>query len=395
MRLAIIPARGGSKRIPRKNLIRLAGIPLVAHSIRHAHDSRHVDQVVVSTDDDAIAEVATAEGAEVVRRPAALSDDRASSESALIHVLDTRHEAGRPDPDLIVFLQCTSPVRADGDIDRAIETLEREGADSALSVCETKRFIWKPGADGPAPVNYDFRARKREQDADPQYQENGSIYLCKPWVLRQQNNRLGGRIVLYEMDYWSSFQIDTPEDLELCEWILRQRRPAAIPWPAELRLVVFDFDGVMTDGRVIVHQNGESVVCSRRDGLGVEALRRAGVPALVLSKETNPVVTARADKLRIPCVQGIDDKAAFLRRYLDEHGIPAPFVAYVGDDVNDIECLRMVGLPVAVQDAHPTARREAALVLNARGGLGAVREFCDLVLEHVVKRGERVDATSR
>src|SRR5688572_19799311 len=106
MRLAIIPARGGSKRIPRKNLIRLGGIPLLAQSIRHAQDSRHVDQVIVSTDDDAIAEVATAEGAEVVRRPAALSDDRASSESALIHVLDTRHEAGRPDPDLIVFLQC-------------------------------------------------------------------------------------------------------------------------------------------------------------------------------------------------------------------------------------------------------------------------------------------------
>lgn len=393
MRLAIIPARGGSKRIPRKNLIRLGGIPLLTHSIRHAQDSRSVDQVIVSTDDDEIASVAIGEGAEVIHRPATLSGDDASSESALIHVLDTRRDAGKSDPDLIVFLQCTSPVRDQGDVDRAIEALERHDADSALSVCETKRFIWKAGADGPAPVNYDFRARKREQDFDPQYQENGSIYLCKPWILRQHNNRLGGRIVLYEMDYWSSFQIDTPEDVELCEWILGKRRPAGGRWPAELGLVVFDFDGVMTDGTVIVHQNGESVVCSRRDGLGVEALRRAGVPALVLSKETNPIVTARADKLKIPCVQGIDDKAAFLRRYLDEHGIPASSVAFVGDDINDIECLKMVGLPVVVQDAHPAARREAALVLNAPGGRGAVREFCDLVLEHIVKRGERVDAT--
>lgn len=152
--------------------------------------------------------------------------------------------------------------------------------------------------------------------------------------------------------------------------------------------VVFDFDGVMTDNRVLVAEDGrESVFCSRADGLGVQRLVRAGVGCLILSTETNPVVSARAAKLGVECVQGLGDaKGEALRGLLRERGIDPAAVAYVGNDVNDVECLRHVGVPVCVADAWPAARRAARFVTARRGGDGAVREVCDLVL---AARGDR------
>jgi N-acylneuraminate cytidylyltransferase len=143
-----------------------------------------------------------------------------------------------------------------------------------------------------------------------------------------------------------------------------------------------DFDGVLTDNRVSVDQDGrESVSCSRADGMGLELLRKAGVPLLVLSKEQNPVVAARCKKLRVRCEQGIEAKLPALLAYCAELGIAPEQVVYVGNDINDLECLRAVGCGVAVADSHPEALRAAALVLAANGGAGAVRELCDLILE--------------
>jgi CMP-N,N'-diacetyllegionaminic acid synthase len=217
--VAIIPARGGSKRIPRKNLLVVGGLPLVGHSIRHARDAS-VDEVYVSTEDPEIAQVAAAFGAEVIQRPAELAGDEATSESSLLHVLDARADRGLADPDLVVFLQPTSPIRRPGDIDRAVGTLTAAGADSLFSACENNRLIWALNRGELRSVNYDYRSRQREQDMAVQYRENGSIYVFRPEILRMHRNRLGGRIAVHEMDYWSSFQIDTPEHVALCEWIL-------------------------------------------------------------------------------------------------------------------------------------------------------------------------------
>ena len=178
---------------------------------------------LVSTDDPEIAAISAAEGADVVTRPPTLASDGATSESALIHVLDARRADGHPDPDLVVFLQCTSPIRRRTDIDDAVGQLEREGADSLMSACENTRFIWAVDAQGPRPLNYDYRNRKRDQELEPQFQENGSIYVVRSALLRETRNRLGGKIAIYKMDVWSSFQVDSPEDLEICDWILRGR----------------------------------------------------------------------------------------------------------------------------------------------------------------------------
>jgi YrbI family 3-deoxy-D-manno-octulosonate 8-phosphate phosphatase len=380
--IAIIPARGGSKRVPGKNLLRVAGEPLIVHSIRHALSSKAVDEVIVSTDDSAIAMVAEGAGAIAIMRPAALASDEATSESALKHALDARVATPGQEPELVVFLQCTSPVRRHDDIDRAISQLRSKNADSLLSASETKRFIWAIRTGKPEPLNYDYKHRKREQDFEKQYQENGSIYIFKPWVLARENNRLGGKIEVFEMDYWSSFQIDTHEDAALCDWILR--RPEYVvqfEWPESLDLIVFDFDGVMTDNTVTVSQDGsEAVTCSRADGLGIDLLRTAGVPIIVLSTERNPVVAARSGKLGLECHHGIGNKSAFLADYIVSHGYRGERVVYVGNDVNDAGCLEQVGIPVVVGDAHPDVARLARIRLTNRGGRGAVRELADLVL---------------
>ena len=213
--LAIIPARGGSKRIPGKNIMSLSGTPLVAISIEHALRSKSVDRVVVSTEDAAIAALSKKHGAEVVKRPKRLAGDKATSESALLHVLDELEKREGYVPDIVVFLQCTSPLRENSDIDNAIKKFYDVSADSLLSVVKFDKYIWQLKAGKVSPLNYDYRKRWREQDFPPQYQENGSIYIFKPRILRALNNRLGGKIAIYEMDSRSFVQIDSQLDIEM------------------------------------------------------------------------------------------------------------------------------------------------------------------------------------
>jgi 3-deoxy-D-manno-octulosonate 8-phosphate phosphatase (KDO 8-P phosphatase) len=149
---------------------------------------------------------------------------------------------------------------------------------------------------------------------------------------------------------------------------------------ASVRLAVFDFDGVFTDNHVWVDDEGrESVRCCRADGLGLRRLREVGVEALVVSMETAPVVGARARKLGVEFIQGIEEKLSLLRKQSEARGIGLEQTAYVGNDINDATCLQAVGLPVVPADAWPEAREHARWVLTRSGGEGCVREFCDAI----------------
>lgn len=148
---------------------------------------------------------------------------------------------------------------------------------------------------------------------------------------------------------------------------------------ARIRFVAFDFDGVFTDNAVYVSQDGiEMVRCWRGDGIGLRKLERLGVAAAIISTETNQVVSVRANKLKIRCVQGVEDKRASLDQMVQELGVTLAETAFVGNDINDLPCLRVVGLPVVVQDAHPDILVHARLTTRLPGGYGAVRELCDL-----------------
>lgn len=146
-----------------------------------------------------------------------------------------------------------------------------------------------------------------------------------------------------------------------------------------IRLVAFDFDGVFTDNAVYVMQDGsEAVRCHRGDGFGLRKLEQAGIKTIIISTETNPVVSARSRKLKIDCLQSCENKRLALESICEKMGISLDQVAYVGNDINDLECLSIVGLPIVVQDAHPDVIGLARFRTEKPGGHGAVREICDM-----------------
>lgn len=154
--------------------------------------------------------------------------------------------------------------------------------------------------------------------------------------------------------------------------------------PAEIDLIVYDFDGVMTDNRVLVLQDGtEAVFANRADGWGIGQLRKAGFRQIILSTETNPVVSARAKKLQIEVLQGSGDKARDLAEYCQSHDINLVKVLYVGNNVNDLDAMRLVGYPVAPADAHPKVLAIAKHVTQARGGEGVIKEISEILLSPI------------
>lgn len=383
--LAIIPARGGSKGIPRKNVLPLLDKPLIAHTIDAALGAGRVDRVVVSTDDAEIAAVARAYGAEVVMRPEALASDVARSEDALLHVLDHLEQAENYAPDLLVFLQCTSPLTSSGDIDGTIAALVDEAADTALSVVPFHYFLWHANAqDGADGVNHDKSFRLMRQQREPEFVETGSVYVMKVPQFREVGFRFFGRTAMHEIpaEHWQ--EIDEPADFRIAEDRMRRLRRDALAaaLPPRVRALVMDFDGVHTDDRVTVSTSGEeAVACSRSDGMGIELLRKAGLAMTVLSKERNAVVAARCAKLQIECTHGVDDKLPLLLAWLEARGIAPAEAIYVGNDVNDLACMGAVGCAVAPADAHPSALAVAHLVLRKDGGRGALRELADMLIE--------------
>jgi len=377
----VIPARGGSQGVPRKNLALVGGRPLVARAVSSALAAPCVDAVVVSTDDEEIAAVARAAGAEAVMRPDALSGDTASSESALLHALDRLEH----DPEVTVMVQCTSPFIDPADLDAAVRRVLDGEADSVFSGLRTHEFQWRAtGTGGVTGVGHDPARRPRRQDRAPHYRETGAFYVMRTSGLREHRHRFFGRIDVQPVPTAHAVEVDEPADLELARAIALI---ADRPEPLDVDAVVTDFDGVHTDDRVYVDQDGrETVAVSRGDGMGVARLREAGVRMLILSSEINPVVAARARKLGVPVLQGQADKATALRKWLADEGLDPARVAYVGNDVNDLGCLALVGWPIAVPDAHRSVLAAARVTLTRPGGEGAVRELCERVL---AARGDR------
>lgn len=214
--IAIIPARGGSKSIPLKNIQLLGDKPLIAWSIEQAKSSKYIKRVFISTDDDRIRNTAIEYGAEIIKRPKQISGDYATSESALIHAVNflEKHEAYKTD--MIVFMQATSPFRPANCIDEAISELIRHNADSLFSACLIEGYIWEHSLihNRLRPLNYDPRKRlMRQKLQNRSYEENGSFYIMKKDLLLSEKCRLSGKIIHYTMPRIFSYQIDTEEDL--------------------------------------------------------------------------------------------------------------------------------------------------------------------------------------
>ncbi|MFJ9342875.1 cytidylyltransferase domain-containing protein [Streptomyces sp. NPDC101733] len=215
---AVIPARGGSKGIPGKNLAEVGGVPLVARAVRACLAAAGVTRVAVSTDDGAIADAARTAGAEVVARPAELGTDRASSESALLHALDALEERHGEAVDVLVFVQCTSPFLTTSEVEETVAAVVRDGADSAFTAVPFHGFLWTADPDTGAGhlargVNHDSAVRQRRQDRRAEYLESGAVYAMRAEGFRRHGHRFFGRTQLVPTAPERVVEIDEPGDL--------------------------------------------------------------------------------------------------------------------------------------------------------------------------------------
>lgn len=386
--VSVIPARGGSKGVARKNLERIGGISLVARTVLTALEAELVERVYVSTDDADIAEAAKLAGADVIIRPTALASDSASSEDALLHACETIEKDLGHQPTVLLFMQATSPFTAAENVDMAVRRVLDGSEDVVFSALETYEFLWRDSSEGVVGANHDQGSRPRRQDREPHFRETGGFYALRWSGFLAARFRFFGRIGIQRVDAVEAMEVDSYADLEIARAV-SNLAPSTEPRQGlgTVLGLVMDFDGVHTDDTAILGEDGsESVRVSRSDGFGLASLREIGIEMLILSQERNTVVSARAVKLGVPCLQATDDKASAVMQWLAQKKLPAERVAYVGNDVNDISAMRVVGWPIAVQEAHPLVLREARVVLNARGGRGALRELADSILN--ARRGE-------
>ncbi|MFC0846563.1 cytidylyltransferase domain-containing protein [Streptomyces noboritoensis] len=375
--LAVIPARGGSKGVPGKNLAAVGGVPLVVRAVRACLAAHHVTDVAVSTDDPAIAAAAAAAGAHVVVRPAAIAGDTATSEAAVLHALE-----GHADTDVVLLVQCTSPFLTHEDVDGVAAAVVVDGADTAVTVAPFHGFVWRESVeDGGEGLGHDKSFRPRRQDRPQDFLETGAAYAMDAEGFRTHRHRFFGHTALVKTDPARVLEIDDPHDLARARALAPLLDPARTPDHADVDAVVLDFDGTQTDDRVLIDSEGRELVAVHRgDGLGVAALRRAGLKLLILSTEQNPVVAARARKLQIPVLHGVDRKDLALKQWCEDAGVDPARVLYAGNDVNDLPCFSLVGWPVAVADAHDSVRAAARAVTATPGGEGAIREIAAWLL---------------
>jgi N-acylneuraminate cytidylyltransferase len=395
--LALIPARGGSKGIPRKNIKELGGHPLIAYSISAGLNSKLVTRTIVSTDDEEIAHQAKEYGAEVpFLRPEAIARDDTRDLPVFLQALSWLQEHEGYQPEVVVHLRPTSPFRPTSLVDQAVQILlDNPLADSVRGVVPSKQNpykMWHIREDGSlAPVldtEFTEPYNMPRQELPPTFWQTGHIDVIRTRTI-QDGSMSGKMIYAYQIDPLFAVDLDGPLDWGQAESQLSELGPAIVmppgaisKIPVKTSLLVLDFDGVMTDDRVYVNQHGEEAVAAHRgDGMGIARLKNAGVEVIILSKETNSVVQARGNKLKIQVYQGVDDKGQELKKIIKDKGLAGAQVVYVGNDVNDLPCFPLVGLAVAVADAHSALKEQAGLILKKKGGHGAVREICDLILD--------------
>ena len=384
MNVAFIPVRGGSKSIPLKNIKPICGKPLVYWTVKAAVDCELIDKVYVATDSPVIKETVESFGfdkVEAIGRSAESASDTASTESAMLEF--AREYAF----DHMVLVQATSPLLTGEDLTGGMKLYGEPGTDGVLSVVRQKRFNWNTDEDGFAtPINYDYQNRPRRQDFDGYLTENGAFYITSRERLLKTKCRLSGRIRAYEMDEATFFEIDEPSDWLIIEQLMKKRQEkqqvAMIP---RIKMLLTDSDGCLTDGGMYYTESGDEIKkFSALDGMGITKLRQAGIVVGIITGEDRELVRRRADKLKLDELHmGISDKLAVVKEICKRRDISLDEVAYIGDDINDVEVIQAVGFGCSVCNGREEVKTVAKYVTKTPGGSGAVREVADLILKRM------------
>ena len=399
--LALIPARGGSKGIPRKNIRSFAGYPLIAWSIAAAKRSSLVTRVIVSTDDEEIAAVAREWGAETpFLRPAELAQDKTTDLPVFEHALKWLEDVEGYRPEIVVQLRPTSPIRPRTMVDDAIRILlEHADADCVRGVVPAAQNpfkMWRFNGEGkPLAQLLEVEGIAEPYNAPRQilpsvYWQTGHIDAIRVSTIVEKQSLTGDVIYPLMIDPKYTVDIDTLPDWAKYEALVYSGLEMVSPgnshraMPETIKMIICDFDGVVTDNLVITDQDGkEAVVASRSDSMHIKKLREMGIEVMILSSEPNPVVMARAKKMGVEAMHGIgmQDKGRVMREVLAQKNVKAENVVYVGNDLNDLPCFEVAGWSVAVADAYPEVIRAADHVLTKTGGHGAIRELCEIILK--------------
>lgn len=386
--IAIVPLRGGSKSIPKKNIKMLADKPMAMWVIDAACESVSIQKVYIATDSFEIVSVLEAymkgrntsiyNKVEFFMRSDETSTDTASTESVLDEIFDT------VETNEFFLIQATSPYIQSEDLDNAYRLYKKEKYDSLLTCVRQKRFIWTDEEMNNQPVNYNYKNRPRRQEFKGYLVENGAFYINKQHLYLESGNRLNGNIGIYEMESESYNEIDDRIDWIIVEKLLLARQSQkAISDFSRIKMLVIDCDGVLTDGTMYYNTEGEMLKAfNTRDGMGIRLLQERNVPCVIMTGEKHSIVTARAKKIGIEEVRlGVQDKLACLKEMIDDKGIMLEEVAYIGDDINDLEAMKAAGVAFCPNDAVKAIQEIADYVLPIMGGKGVVRRVCDLIIE--------------
>ncbi len=373
MRILIIPARSGSKGIPRKNLQCVNGIPLIERAIKTALKS-NIDQIIVSTDDLQIKEIASKHGVLIHNRSLKNSDDLSSTESVVLEVIEDFGSTWDFEVTL-GFYQVTSAFVLPETINICFEYAEQ--GFSAFSAVEFHGFIW--GNDKKwSPIGHPSDFRPRRQDVIQRVKETGAIYTFPLTNFKEKKYRFCSEVMPVLVNPITSLEIDDVEDLKLSNLIASQFENVNLGLSDfNIPKIIFtDFDGCLTNDKVKVNMLGrESVIVNRKDGLAIKRLNKLGIKVVIATTETNNVVQVRAKKMKIECLSGLESKVDAISNYISARNLTWSDVWYVGNDVNDLEAIEKSTLSFCPSDASPEVFMKADVVLSRKGGEGLLAEI--------------------
>lgn len=376
--VAFMPLRANSKSIIDKNVRDIAGRPLFAWSLEQAIASQCFDEIYVATDSPRIRKKVLDEfssSVTVLDRSPETCTDTASTESAML-------EFKQKIPfDVLCLIQATSPLTRAEDFIAAKRKFLEENLDSLLTAVQSKRFYWTTAG---VPINYDPKNRPRRQDFAGCLMENGAFYLTRAKLLEDHGSRLGGRIGIHEMAAETAIEIDEDTDWIIVEQLLLQQKLMPLRESVkQVKVLVLDVDGTLTDGGMYYGPDGEALKkFNTRDAHGLQLLRENGISVCVISAEKSPAVQARMKKLRIDeYYPGVENKFSLLTELAKRWDISLRNIAYIGDDLSDLECLENVGLAFCPADSVSDALQRVHYTCDHSGGNGAVREACDFILK--------------
>ncbi len=375
--IAFIPARGGSKSIPEKNIKSFCGKPLIFWNLQELQNS-NADNIVVATDSEKIKNIVNSfnfSKVSVYDRSNENSQDISSTESVMLEYINSINLS---DTDTFMLVQATSPFTQKNHFNEGLELFEKH--DAVLSCCESKRFSWRDGK----PLNYDIYHRPRRQDFEGTLIENGAFYISSVSDIKKTKNRISGDIATYKMPEFTYTEIDEPEDWIVAEslmkkFILKDKTPDF----SKIKIFLSDVDGVLSDAGMYYTENGDEFkkFCTY-DGMGFQLLQKTGVKVGILTTEDRELNRRRAKKLGLDFdFHGEKDKLQIVKDLCEKENVSLDEIAYIGDDVNCFELLSNAGVSACPMNAVSKIKSIPNIIqLQKNGGDGVVREFVELIL---------------